>query len=184
MTLLSFIPSLAMIKIEAALLLIGIVLMIAAVFSLGRARKKTNAAVAQTPAGMKNRDHLARARQTQQVRNDMDSLMVELEEMSKRMGAQLDAKTMYMEKVIREADERILQLQALQSTAPPGSAPAPAPDTRQGDTSPTSDAGSVDPVTHEVYALADQGKGARDIAAALSEPVGKVELILALRAVG
>lgn len=175
-------PLLAMIRWEEALLLIGIILLIASVFSLGRSRKKKKSANAGTPHNMGNRDYLARARQTQRVRNDMDGLMVELEEMAKRIGAQLDAKTLYMEKVIREADQRILQLQTLQSAG----LPTPQEAGRAENTSPVQDEDNehADPLTREVYALADQGNAPDDIAASLKEPVGKIELILALRSVG
>ncbi|TVQ63470.1 MAG: hypothetical protein EA379_03955 [Phycisphaerales bacterium] len=38
-----------------------------------------------------------------------------------------------------------------------------------------------DPINHRVCQLADAGKDSAEIAAALDEPIGKVQLILALR---
>ena len=188
-------------KWEVGLLLLGIVFIIMALFSFGRSRKKKNV---DAPTA---REHLERTRQRQGVRNDLQGLMVEIEQMAKRMGAQLDAKTIHLEKALREADERIAQLQALRDTGPrgtssgggaAGSSPyalptdAPsqdAPGAPLADLSPTglTDAdvadedAYTDPLTREVYALADRGQGAQSIAQSLGEHVGKVELILALR---
>ena len=44
-----------------------------------------------------------------------------------------------------------------------------------------SPANPPDPVSSEVYELADQGLTALEIAGELDEPTGKIELILALR---
>jgi len=187
-------------KWEVGLLLLGIVFIIMALFSFGRSRKKKNA---DAPTA---REHLERTRQRQGVRNDLQGLMVEIEQMAKRLGAQLDAKTIHLEKALREADERIAQLQALRETGPGASRPeggavppsitdalptdphaegvvpsatddtTPADEARPSDPDPF-----TDPLTQEVYALADRGQGPQSIAQSLGEHVGKVELILALR---
>lgn len=157
------------------LLAIGILFIIMAMFSLGRGRKK-RAATRDTA-----RDHVDRARQKQHVRDELEALMVDINRMAKDLGAQLDAKVVRIEEATRQADERIAQLEALKQTLaepdPYGNPPAVAPpaDTLQAP------ADAADPLTSEVYALADQGVGPQDIAAKLNEHVGKVELILALR---
>lgn len=180
---------------EAGLLLAGILFILLAVFSLGRSRKKNQ----QANPGITAREQIERVRQRQGVRDDLQGLMVEIEQMAKRLGAQLDAKTIHMEKTLREADERIAQLKALHETAPPN-APATAPSNEPADqpsepaappqaftpppeTPPAvpTDEPYVDPLTRDVYALADAGKGPQTIAQELREHVGKVELILALR---
>lgn len=186
-------------KWEVGLLLLGIVFIIMALFSFGRARKKKNF---DAPTA---REHLERTRQRQGVRHDLQGLMVEIEQMAKRLGAQLDAKTIHLEKAMREADERIAQLQALRETGPGGGAASPLPQAPPTDphsegvsppppdaaasASESPDAASIapepdvytDPLTQEVYALADRGQGPQSIAQSLGEHVGKVELILALR---
>ena len=186
-------------KWEVGLLLLGIVFIIMALFSFGRSRKKQTA---ETPTA---REHLERTRQRNGVRHDLQGLMVEIEQMAKRLGAQLDAKTIHLEKAMREADERIAQLQALRDTGPAGGnqgtespsaepspyalpvdphaegdAPPPLPSEPADQAPPDSD-GYTDPLTQEVYALADRGQGPQSIAQSLGEHVGKVELILALR---
>lgn len=55
-----------------------------------------------------------------------------------------------------------------------GTSPAPVP-------VPTEEASPLDPMTAEVYRLADAGQQPRDIAKRLGQHIGKVELILALR---
>jgi len=161
--------------LEVGLLIIGIMFIIAAMFSLGRSRRRS------TAGNTSARDNLERARQKQGVRDDLEALMVDLEQMARRLSAQLDAKTVQVEKATREADERIAQLRALkEQLARPGlgAAPAAVIDEQAYATAAPSNA---DPLTREVYALADQGRGPADIARQLNEHVGKVELILALR---
>ncbi|MFI4859848.1 MAG: hypothetical protein ACIAXF_04100 [Phycisphaerales bacterium JB063] len=181
-----------------AIFLLGVVLIIMALFSWGRARRK------QAGTNVTAREHLERAKQKQHVRNDMQELMVEIEQMAKRLGAHLDAKTIHIEKAIREADERIAQLEALRASAPgavqsvsaPTQTPTPPARSDDADAAETADASSAedagelpppadepytDPLMGRVYALADAGKGPQAIAQELQEQVGKVELILALR---
>ena len=163
--------------LEVGLLILGILFIIAAMFSLGRSRRRSTSGKATA------RDHLEYAKQKQGVRNDLESLMVDLEQMARRLSAQLDAKTLQVEKATREADERIAQLRALQEQlARPATSVAAAPrsDSYDPGHAPASP-GEGDPLTREVYALADQGRGPTDIARQLNEHVGKVELILALR---
>ncbi|MFK7789285.1 MAG: hypothetical protein AB8C95_07330 [Phycisphaeraceae bacterium] len=149
---------------------VGILFIIMAMFSLGRARK--GKATVRGSA----RDHVERARQKQVVRDDLEALMVDINRMARDLGGQLDAKIIRIEKANEEADQRIAQLQALRDELSNPSA-------MQADqlVTPQANAADVDPLTKQVYALADQGKGPADIAQALDEHVGKIELILALR---
>lgn len=173
------------------ILIIGIMFIIAAMFSLGRGRKK------KSTGQVSARDHVDRARQKQGVRDELEALMVDINRMAKDLGAQLDAKIVRIEQATREADQRIAQLHALQHElnqplSPPNhaaSAPAAAPHAGLEDPhaahaqliTPQRPPDQADPLTREVYALADQGIGPGDIAEQLGEHVGKVELILALR---
>ena len=152
---------------------VGILFIIMAMFSLGRARKRT--ASSRDSA----RDHVDRARQKQGVRNELEALMVDINRMARDLGGQLDAKIIRIEKANQEADERIAQLQALRdSLNDPSTMASSAADQL---VTPQADADQADPLTKQVYALADQGKGPQDIAQQLDEHVGKIELILALR---
>lgn len=167
---------------------VGVLFIIAAMFSLGRGRKK------QAQGQATARDHVERARAKQGVRDELEALMVDINRMAKDLGAQLDAKVVRIEQATREADERIAELRRLEQSlaqasqaahqAPPPVPPAPAEATHTDpDASPAlhQPANQADPLTREVYALADQGIGPSDIAEQLGEHVGKVELILALR---
>lgn len=53
------------------------------------------------------REQLERGRDQRAVRGDLESLMVELEQMSRRLASQLDAKSIQLERLIAQADERI-----------------------------------------------------------------------------
>ena len=136
-------------------------------------------------------EQVERNRQMRGMRADLEELMVEIEQLAKRFGAQLDAKAAQLEKLVDDADQRIAQLQQLQAGEKPASSSAtstaasrkPATASTSRDTSPTDDDDSEtkDPLARSVYQLADAGKEPVQIATELNEHVGKVELILALR---
>lgn len=138
------------------------------------------------------RDQVDELKQKRAVRGDLEELMVEIEQLAKRFGAQLDAKTMQMERLIDEADQKIAELNRLDQIrrdAPPAQpnqasspkaqgSPPPEPPTPE----PQPPAQTPDDVLKQsVYGLAEQGQSASDIARHLDEHVGKIELILALR---
>jgi len=153
--------------------IVGILFIIMAMFSLGRARKKTSS------SRDTGKDHIDRARQKQNVRDDLEALMVDINRMARDLGGQLDAKIIRIEKANEEAEERIAQLQALRDElANPSAMQRPADDQV---VTPQADPDQTDPRTRRIYTLADQGKGPADIAQELDEHVGKIELILALR---
>ena len=127
-------------------------------------------------------ESLERMRQMRGMRGDLEDLMVEIEQLAKRFGGQLDAKTLQLEQLLVEADAKIERLRTVQSqisdrrvtsthAASPrtDSAPSDIPD---------------DPLARSVYELVDEGNDSAEIARALNEHVGKVELILALRGAG
>lgn len=134
------------------------------------------------------------------VEREMTNLLVEYEEMIRRMTAQVDTRTAKLELLLREADEKLAQLKsAAAASGPNGTAlaagrtspaalPAPAPaaganGAAAADTAePAPPAADVpDPRHQEVYTLADRGRTTRQIARELKRPQGEVELILALR---
>ena len=57
------------------------------------------------------RDHIARVRDQHQLRQSMDELLVQLEEVSRNVGAQVETKFAKLEKVIGDADDRIVRLE-------------------------------------------------------------------------
>jgi hypothetical protein len=120
--------------------------------------------------------------QHRHVEREMETLLVELSEMSRKMTAQIDSRSTKLELLIQEADAKIEQLRAMQAAI--GRTPADrfrmdvgAPSPQQPDDVEP----AIDPRHAEVYALADQGRSSSEIADGLSRPRGEIELILALR---
>lgn len=138
---------------DDALLPLGVLLIIVALM-LGIRKKRRRIAQRGTA-----REQLERMNQETAVRGDLEQLMVEIEQLAKRLGAQLDAKTLALEKLLHEADQVIEKLER-------GAGPTEPP---------------ADPQTIRIYRLADEGRSPMEIAQELDEHVGKVELILALR---
>jgi hypothetical protein len=147
-------------------------------------------------ARLTGHEQLERNRQQRGLRGDLEQLMVEVEQLAKRMGSQLDAKSHRLEMLVRQADERIAELRRLQGDVPAhdAAAPAPPPSPDRLDAAsiatPMPDAAAQPEASlpqgalaRSVYALADQGLTSAQIAKELDEQVGKVELVLALRRV-
>ena len=180
----------------------GILLIIMAVVMMGRKRRDRSA---QQPTA---RERLEQHKQKQQVQGDLERLMVELEQLSKRFSTQLDNKSVQLERLIDQADRRINELKRLQGQAPTNEARASSqtPEPTGDNASPTepteptepanatpaaaSDGEPADDADHEdealrrsVYELADEGHAPMEIARKLHEHVGKIELMLALRRV-
>lgn len=116
---------------------------------------------------------------------ELAELGSDLEELAERLAATLDAKAARIEKLIAEADKRLAALE--RAGAPtiepmPRSAPSPRVEAR---TAPTGFVAArdldPDPVSREIFRLADDGRSPSEIAQKLDEQVGKVQLILALR---
>jgi hypothetical protein len=128
------------------------------------------------------------------VEREMSNLLVELSEMARQVTAQLDTRATKLELLMKEADEKIETLRALQGSAPPPRAQTPvSPAIRQSIAEhealmqpldappPPPPEPAIDPRHAEIYAMADQGRTPVDIASRLGRPSGEIELILALR---
>ncbi len=151
-------------------LLVGGIALIIAWMMFRLRSKQRNRPTTASPKEILERHHQARGLQGQ-----LEDLMIEVEDLTKRFSLQLDAKARRLEHLLSEADQRIAELrnaennwpenlkQPLNQTPPP---PPPLPE---------------DPLAESVYRLADTGLDAHTIAMQLDEHVGKVELILALR---
>ena len=125
-------------------------------------------------ADLTGAERVERARQTHGMESDLRQMMVELEDLTRRFSAQLDAKSMRLERLLEEADTRIAQLKQLRDGPVPDNPQAAQPSAPPPDE-------PIDPLAAEIYRLSDAGKRPRDIARQLDEQVGKVELILNLR---
>ncbi|MEM1109340.1 MAG: hypothetical protein AAGH99_11710 [Planctomycetota bacterium] len=174
--------------ISLGLFIAGVVLISA--WMLMRIRKRS----VNGPDHPTAREHLERYKQQDGVRGDLEGLMVEIEQLAKRLGNQLDTKAMRIEKLIDEADLRIAQLQrALQDqhSSTPGNAPVNVPGAASPEAiakqlsevveSPLSTEEQTEQLAADVARLADAGQTPEAIAKQLNEHVGKIELILALR---
>ena len=146
------------------LLLVGGVLVV--IIVLMRMTRRQQARAAQQADGPADRTQAAHAAHS--VREQLDELMVQLEELARATNGQIETRFTKLEVVLREADQKIARLESL-LTQLDGRLPAPPPTPQ------------VRPEHQQVYDLADAGKGAVDIARDLARPVGEVELILALR---
>ena len=136
---------------------------------------------------------LARHRATER---QLEGLLVDLEQMSRQISAQLDTRAARLEALLNEADEKIAALdranqlpiatsqrerdpfftakpQAAVERAESSSSPEPP------NLSPPPD--GVDRTTARIYALSDEGRPTGQIAMEINRPQGEVELILALR---
>ena len=115
-----------------------------------------------------------------QQRGHAQSALAEILDTAQQVGAKLDNKAARLELLIQQADDRIARMS--QDNEADGIAP-----NESQFTSPTAAAAasglgvSIDPLTQSVYELADTGCQPIQIAQALDEQVGKVELILSLR---
>jgi len=114
--------------------------------------------LARTPGY--GRTSLSRQRE---VERQMETLLVELSDMARQITAQLDTRAAKLQELLRQADQAIAQMG--RGTSPPAAEPETRDDHRHDD----------------VYALADGGLNAGQIAQRLDRASGEVELILALR---
>ncbi len=126
------------------------------------------------------------------VKGDMEKLLIELEDFSRKVSAQVDTRFAKLEASIVDADKRIAALRILLDAARaagaslglPDELPRPTPATGAPAAERKRAPESPDALSREerIYQLSDQGHSARQIAQRLEEPVGEVELILNLRA--
>ena len=116
------------------------------------------------------------------VERQMQSLLVELSEMSRQISAQLDTRSAKLELLIKNADEKIAQLKRL-SHEPLAFSGGSNDSTAHEQTKSLAEAEITmpDPRHADIYTLADQGRSAGQIADTLGRPSGEIELILALR---
>ena len=115
------------------------------------------------------------------VERDMSNLLVELSEMARQLTAQLDTRTLKLETLLKEADERIAELKAAGAAIPPASNGSGVSHESSPPTSAVRVAAAIDPRHLEIYELFDQNFSSQQISARLGRPRGEIDLILALR---
>lgn len=159
--------------------------------------------IARRNAGIPSpRDQIDNLKAQSTSRQDIDAIQASLQDVARKLSAQLDNKAARLEMLIEQADERLARLNATHTQARGASAPMPtsrrvissgpperpaqsdpAEQAKMGTTSaaPRAQAEPTDALRRAIYALADKGRSALDIARELDEHIGKIELILALR---
>lgn len=168
----------------------GLILLAPASLRLWR-RFRHRAAPTEPPSVQSQAETLARIARD---RESLQTLMKEVRDLTALCARQIDSRVERLERLLAEADRRI---EAPPSDRPCGNPDAPLIGSRSS--TPASPANArrpsrpepfrapnqcdtSDPIARQVYELADQGRSPLQIAGAIEEHVGKVELILALRA--
>ncbi len=181
---------------QALLLSLAIIVLTITVMNMRRRRPK------DASPRQYRREIDAATSQNAAVKRDMEVLLVELEELSRKINAQIDTKFAKLEQSIADADRRVTALRILieetkrlhgkkpeegEASEPAGPNAAARSDAREPEQSMTLDAEeqSAQPSPHDrrqrIYALADAGRSPVEIARELGTQPGEVELILNLR---
>ncbi len=165
-------PSFSNGQMVLCLLIVGITAMLL-ISTRRRVRQARSSPQAYT------REQRSRLREEESVVQDMQELMVQLEDVSRGIQAQLDTKFAKLDSVIADADDRLDRLErmirrcdgkpALEVTVDDQTPPAPPVVPRD------------DPDRRLIFELADAGRSAVEIAQQTGQSTGEIELILALR---
>lgn len=152
--------------------LVGLLLATIAAFLLlaGLRRKQRDRAAAPTFSGPRDPAGLpSDMDKKERLRRDLESLIGELQDLSRKISAEIDTRFAKLEASIRDADRRIAVLNRL------------ARDAERGSDGGSSDVGEQDSRHGIVYELADAGFSCVEIAKDLGKTPGEIELILNLR---
>jgi len=145
------------------------VILVALYLIISSLRRRQQRRARQDTPGSDPQPARASTSEGQQLRRDLEALMVELQELSRKISAQIDTRFAKLETVIRDADRRIAVLERLNRQA----------DVKTGAI--LGETFSQDIRHSAVYELADTGLTPVDIAKELGKTPGEVELILNLR---
>lgn len=152
--------------------LVGLLLATIAAFLLlaGLRRKQRDRAAAPTHSGPRDAPSLpSDLDKKERLRRDLEILIGELQDLSRKISAEIDTRFAKLEASIRDADRRIAVLNRLardpEASVDPASVDSAEADSRYG----------------IVYELADAGFSCVEIAKDLGKTPGEIELILNLR---
>jgi hypothetical protein len=177
--------------VQIALLISGAAL----IFGIRRWRRNTVSRISRnTMSSTTSSSRPIDGSRMRDITMEMQALLADLEETSRRLSAQLDNRYTRLEQLLAEADAKIQHLEQLTqgATSP---APEAAPrgpimaeavtDAQRALTRLRSERGAPpaeqDPAYQPIYTLADRGKSSRESAQELGRQPGEIELILALR---
>ncbi len=134
-------------------------------------RKVQQRLAARAQQNLSPRERIDAIRAQAAGRDSAEAVMAEMHDLARELAAQLEARSAKLEKLIRDADERLARLECVE--APPARPVRSRPQ-----------APATDPRHARVYELADRGLPTVEIAREIDRPTGQVELILALRRTG
>lgn len=149
-------------------------------FLLLRLRRKTGGRRRRGPGARERVEDLRTARRPEGAES-LEQLMVDVQELTRECAAQIDTRAARLESLLREADQLVARLEAARD-GEPAKGPSNEP-IRQAHMPrvEVAEPKKLDPLTRQVYELADRGLPSVEIAQELDEQIGKVDLILALR---
>lgn len=181
-------------KIDSSslILLAGVIIVVTMIVISTRRRAADRGASPRAYA----REQLARLREQGGLRDDMEQLMLQLEELAREINAQVDTKFAKLERAIADADARLAEFERLGLGQPNPGPDAPesgSPDARDEAAEPDADdaepdapdvtpdeSGQGDALQQRVLELAEAGQTPIDIARQVGRDVGEVELIIKL----
>lgn len=165
--------------IESMMMLGGVIVVVSLAMISVRRRASHRAPSPSDTA----REYARRIRDDQQVKGDMEALLVEIQEMARQISAQFDTKFAKLEVLLHDADDRIARLERLTAAAGRPSVDVTVDD--NGTRGQASAGDTAEPAPNDehrqIYSLADAGRSPLQIAQETGHNTGEIELILALR---
>ncbi len=125
------------------------------------------------------REQMNRLERQKTIESDLNDILMHLQQFSREMNANLDAKLIRIERAFKDADLRIEELERLVRR----SKGSPALDVTVGDDHPLEPSPArrkSGPDPEKIHALTDRGLVPKDIAVKLGRSLGEVELIVAM----
>ncbi len=157
--------------------LLAVIVMVTTLMLIANARRRREGGPSPRAYA---REQIARLKEEKIVHSDITEIMTQLQQVAREINAQLDFKFTRLEHSIRDADDRIDQLErVLRRASGKSTLDVTVSDDASRDPRDSSRADS--PYRERIFTLADTGKSSNEIARAVAAPIGEVELVLALR---
>lgn len=138
-------------------------------------------AKSRQPPGASMRRRYEQAQERNKTGRDIETVMVELDQLARQVHGRLDTRFAKLEMIIRDADERIENLSRLVRAAQ-GSPTLDLTLEEAVPDPPPLEEKDIDDERHApIYRLADSGLAAAEIALEVDRTTGEIELILSLR---
>lgn len=138
-------------------------------------------AKSRQPPGASMRRRYEQAQERNKAGRDIETVMVELDQLARQVHGRLDTRFAKLEMIIRDADERIENLSRLVRAAQ-GSPTLDLTLEEAVPDPPPLEEKDIDDERHApIYRLADSGLAAAEIALEVDRTTGEIELILSLR---